>query len=115
MRPLLAALLFAPTAVHAAPDPSAEARLPARAADIVAVMQGGKPAADVFGAGFLAAIPAEKLAVIVAPLVAQFGAVTGADEIAPTSANAARFTIRFERGKGSAQFSIDASEPYKVT
>ncbi len=89
--------------------------LPSRAADIVAVMRGDRPAAEVFSAGFLAAIPPDKLAAIVTSMVAQFGAVTGADEVTPSSGNAARFVIRFERGKGMAQFSIDASEPGKVT
>ena len=106
--------LFAPLLAHAAPALTAETALESRAADVVAVIQGSRPPAEVFSEAFLAAIPAEQFAAISADFAKQGGKITGAEPVTVVAPGAARFTIHFERADAVAVIQIEPATPFKV-
>ena len=107
------AALLAPMALHAA-EPSADDALPARAADVAAVLMGQRAEADVFTPGFVTAVPEDKLKAIVTALEAAHGKVTGADEVKPAGNGAVTVLIRFERANGGAVIQLEAAPPFRV-
>ena len=100
----------APASAEAAVDGKFEAR----AADVAAMINGEKPVEEVISPEFLASVPAEQFAQIGEQLTAQFGAVTGVDEVRPANADGAMITLRFEKATVAGPMTLDASAPFLV-
>lgn len=114
MRWLLALLILALATSQPARAQS-EAQLRQRAADIVAVIAGQKPYAEVFAESFVMTVPEVQFAMISRQLVAQVGPVVGLEAVEPgPSAGAARIAIRFERAIVSGPLQLEGSAPWRV-
>lgn len=103
------ATLAAATAASAQ-SPQTQAQ---RVSEIVAVMQGRRPAAATFDARFLAEVPPEKLTALADQLQAAHGKIHGADEIRAEGA-AATFRLHFERATATGRMALSADPPHKV-
>ncbi len=118
MRALLALFaLFAAFACQplcAAPIPGGPDILAARAADALAAMAGRKPAAEVFTADFLKAIPARQLARLSADLRRANGKAAGFDGLTVIAPTVARFRIRFERATAQASIQLEPWAPHRI-
>lgn len=108
-----AALIGAAGSAKAQSDPADPVE--ARSADVVAVLQGKRPANDVFGAQFLAAVPEAQLRKIVADIAAEHGALTGADEVKPGPNHSGQFLLRFERATAKVLVQLEPDEPWRVS
>ena len=102
----------------AAPSPAraqSEAQVRQRAADVVAVITGEKPYAEVFADSFVMAVPEAQFAMIGRQLSAQVGALVGLDAVEPgTERGAATVAIRFERAIVRGPMRLEGSAPYRV-
>jgi len=109
MRHVLATLALGALALTAAPlaaqvEPPAKATaaeqtpLEMRADQVVALLNGKADPADIFTAGFRAAVADAQIVTLSASLVAQFGPATEVALLAPTEGTRAALEIRFERG-----------------
>lgn len=86
-----------------------------RAADVVAVITGEKPYAEVFADSFVMAVPEAQFAMIGRQLSAQVGALVGLDAVEPgTERGAATVAIRFERAIVRGPMRLEGSAPYRV-
>ena len=88
--------------------------LQARADDLASVLRGEKDADDVFGPQFLAEVPPEQLADLVAQLETAHGDFVGIDRIVPTSQFAGTVYLRFERSIGSGPLTLDPNPPHRI-
>jgi beta-lactamase class A len=104
---LLAAPLSAQSPVPS-PAPAVSQSLQGAADGIAAVLQGKKPAAEVFSPAFLAAVPPEKLAGLTAQIAAQFGPLEGLDSVIALGPTSGVIGLRFARAVYSGPFAIDA-------
>ena len=113
--PLIAALLFSPTAL-VAPGIAHAQSLDDRAADAVLVLNGTKPADEVFVPAFLAAISANELRALGTTLEAQFGKLLAVEKVAPGSVpGSATIALRFERAIGQGVMQLETKEPFRIT
>ena len=86
-----------------------------RAQDIVSVIEGELPYADVFAPSFVAAVPEAQFDALKAQLTAQMGAFVGLESIEPGSApGSARLALRFEQAIISGPLQLEGAEPYRV-
>lgn len=85
-----------------------------RAAEIVTVLQGERPAADIFGERFLTQVSAEQLIALARQLQAEHGKLLGAEAAAAENASTATFRIRFERATATGRLTLDPAPPHKV-
>lgn len=108
------ALAQAPETEPQTEDLAAESKFEARAADIVALINGEKPVEDVIAERFLASVSAEQFIQIGNQLTAQFGRATGVEAIEPANANGARITLRFEKALVAGPMSLEPAAPYYV-
>lgn len=105
-------LLLAPLAAHAQAD---DAMLAQRAQDIVAVLRGERPATEVFTAEFNAAVPPAQLAALAAQIIAQYGPLTGVEDVrAEGPRGGANLALRFQYAIGRGAFQLEARPPYRV-
>ncbi len=91
-----------------------QSMLESRADDVVAVLNGELPAADVFSANFLAAVSEQQLEIMNAQLSAQFGPLLAVESVDPVSSTGARVAFRFERATGSGGMEIGAAPPFLI-
>lgn len=85
-----------------------------RAQETLAVLQGSRPPGETFDDRFLAAVPPEKLAALVARLQAANGPILGIEDLKVESAGTATFRIRFERAIAKGRMVLSSTAPYKV-
>jgi beta-lactamase class A len=105
------ALLAAPLSAQSpapSPAPAVSQLLQGAADGIAAVLQGKKPAAEVFSPAFLAAVPPEKLAGLTAQIAAQFGPLEGLDSVTASGPTSGVIGLRFARAVYSGPFAIDS-------
>lgn len=113
---LLAGLLLAiPGALRAQIAPSERSALEARTQDVLAVMQGKRPASEVFNAFFLSEVSAEKLASIAAQMETQHGKLIAARLVSMTGPGNAAVTLYLERADAAVTIAIEPVLPRKVT
>lgn len=110
--PATVLVLSVPTAAQATPD--AEHAVEARSADVVAVLQGKRPAAEVFSPGFLVAVPEAQLREVADGIAAEHGKLTGADEVKPGPDLSGQFLLRFERAAATTLIQLEPQTPYRV-
>ncbi|WP_377922561.1 serine hydrolase [Alteraurantiacibacter palmitatis] len=110
------ALLAISLALVASPARAqSESELRQRAADVVAVIAGEKPYAEVFADSFVMAVPEAQFAMIGRQLTAQVGALVGLDAVEPgAQRGAATVSIRFERAIVRGPMQLEGSAPYRV-
>ena len=77
-------------------------------------MAGRKPAAEVFTADFLKAIPARQLARLSADLRRANGKAAGFDGLTVIAPTVARFRIRFERATAQASIQLEPWAPHRI-
>jgi beta-lactamase class A len=103
--------LISPAALYAqeaAPaDQQEMTMLESRTADAVAVLQGARPAQEVFSPAFLGQVSAEQLAALNQQLEAQFGPLQGVESITPTGENGGEIALRFEKAIGRGIIAIE--------
>ncbi|WP_301749490.1 serine hydrolase [uncultured Erythrobacter sp.] len=125
MRHVLATLALGTLALAAAPlaaqvEPPAKATaaeqtpLEMRADQVVALLNGKADPADIFTAGFRAAVADAQIVTLSASLVAQFGPATKVALLAPTQGTRATLEIRFERGLAKGGIAIDPADNNRV-
>lgn len=86
-----------------------------RAEDVVAVIRGDMPYADVFAPSFVAAVPEAQFEVLTAQLTAQMGAFVGLEGIEPGSASGSgQIALRFEQAIISGPLQLEGAAPYRV-
>lgn len=85
-----------------------------RAAEIVAVLQGQREAAESFAERFLSEVPPAKLAALVRQLQAEHGKLLGAEAIEAENTLTATFRLRFERAHAVAKLTLEAAGPHKI-
>lgn len=86
-----------------------------RAEDVVAVIRGDMPYADVFAQSFVAAVPEGQFAMIGRQMTAQVGQLVGLEYIeSGNDPGAATIAIRFERAIVSGPMRLEPAHPYKV-
>ena len=125
MRHVLATLALGALALTAAPlaaqvEPPAKAAaaeqtpLEMRADQVVALLNGKADPADIFTAGFRAAVADAQIVTLSASLVAQFGPATEVALLAPTEGTRAALEIRFARGLAKGGIAIDPADNNRV-
>lgn len=123
MKPLLvcaAVLAAAPLSAQAPSTPVNEvaterAPLHQRAADALAVLQGTRPAQEVFAPAFLQQVSAAQLAEITRQLVVSHGTLVAIASVTPDGSASATIAIRFERAVGHGVMAIEAEAPHRIT
>ncbi len=111
---LTALILVSPVAAQAQ-DAEETARLEQRAQDIVAAMRGEAVYDEVFADNFASAVPEAQFEAIQGQIEAQFGPLIGVETVEAVAPAGARIAIRFERGRASGSFALEADAPYEVT
>lgn len=94
--------------------PAAKTPLELRADAVVALLNGKAEPADIFTAGFRAAIPDAQLKALSASLVAQVGGAVEVSQLDPRDGLRAAIEVRFERGVAKGSISIDPAEENRV-
>ncbi|RIV88838.1 serine hydrolase [Aurantiacibacter zhengii] len=112
---ILAVLIVASPAAALAQDAEETARLEQRAEDIVAAMRGEAVYDEVFADNFASAVPEAQFEAIQGQIEAQFGPLIGVETVEAVAPAGARIAIRFERGRASGSFALEADAPYEVT
>lgn len=110
----LAMIALAATGFGGAAQAQGGTVLETRAGEVVAVLKGERPAADVFDTAFLAAVPPDKLREIAAQMVAQGGPLQGYEGFAADGAGAATFTLRFANATAPSRLELGPTPPGKV-
>lgn len=112
------ALTAAPLAAQVEPPAAAAAAeqtpLEMRADQVVALLNGKADPADIFTAGFRAAVADAQIVTLSASLVAQFGPATEVAMLAPRDGTRAALEIRFERGLAKGGIAIDPADNNRV-
>ena len=112
------ALTAAPLAAQVEPPATAAAAeqtpLEMRADQVVALLNGKADPADIFTAGFRAAVADAQIVTLSASLVAQFGPATEVALLAPRDGTRAALEIRFERGLAKGGIAIDPADSNRV-
>ncbi|MGB3379518.1 MAG: serine hydrolase [Allopontixanthobacter sediminis] len=85
-----------------------------RSEDVISVLRGEMPAADVFAAGFLAAVPAEQLTALMTQMEAQFGPLAGLEEAKEQSGTSGIIALRFEKALVRGPLTLDSTPDNKV-
>ncbi|MFC3099474.1 serine hydrolase [Altererythrobacter lauratis] len=112
---LLALLTIPASGAVVSTAAQSEAELRQRAADVVAVIAGEKPYAEVFADSFVMAVPEAQFAMIGRQLTAQVGALVGLDAVEPgAQRGAATVSIRFERAIVRGPMQLEGTAPYRV-
>lgn len=116
----LALTLMVPAAAQsdvggAQQDAAAQQRLEARAKDVVAVLKGERPAAEVFAPAFLAQVSAAQLQLVTAQMTAVHGPLLAVEQVTPTGTYTANIALRFEKATGRGQLSLAPQAPHLVT
>ncbi len=104
----LALAAAAPLAAQATPPP-APATSPAvrdGAQAIADALMSKRPAAEVFSAQFLAAVPPEKLTALIGQIASQFGPLEGLDGVTPTGPVSGVIALRFGKAVYSGPFTL---------
>ena len=110
-----ALLLVIAMPVGAFAQESGDERLQARAANIVAVLNGAMAREDVFTRAFNDAVPEAQLRALTEQLTGQFGPLLGVEEVeAAGSPGAAMVALRYERAIARGQMQLETSAPYRV-
>ena len=96
--------------------PSAEstAMLASRAAELIAIFNGGGDVAATFAPEFLAQIPEAQIRAISAQLTAQFGKAVKVASLKPAGASRAVLVIGFEKGTATMQVVLDPGPTGKI-
>lgn len=112
-----AALAFASPVLAQPDDPALpvleeavrEYSLDSRTADAVAVLQGERPAEEVFAPTFLSVVSAQQLAGLTAQMESRFGPLQDVESVTPTDEYSADIALRFEQaiGRGTIQLAPD--------
>jgi beta-lactamase class A len=97
-------------AAAAVPAPTNEA-LARRAADVVALINGGADPASLFAPAFLQHVPVEQVQALVSQMRAQYGAARRVGRIEQRGPNAADFDIEAEHATIHARMSVAAQAP----
>jgi beta-lactamase class A len=112
------AFTAAPLAAQAEPPAKATAAeqtpLEMRAGQVVALLNGKADPADIFTAGFRAAVADAQIVTLSASLVAQFGPATDVALLVPSNGRRANLEIRFERGLAKGVIAIDPVDGNRV-
>ncbi|NBB26516.1 serine hydrolase [Porphyrobacter sp. SLTP] len=113
------ALTAAPLAAQVEPPAAAAAAaeqtpLEMRADQVVALLNGKADPAEIFTAGFRAAVADAQIVTLSASLVAQFGPATEVALLAPRDGTRAALEIRFERGLAKGGIAIDPADSNRV-
>ena len=112
------ALTATPLAAQVEPPATATAAeqtpLEMRADQVVALLNGKADPADIFTAGFRAAVADAQIVTLSASLVAQFGPATEVALLAPTEGTRAALEIRFARGLAKGGIAIDPADNNRV-
>ena len=110
-----ALLLVMAMPVGAFAQGSSDERLQARAADIVAVLNGEMAREDVFTPAFNDAVPEAQLRALTEQLTGQFGSLLDVEAIeAAGPPGAAMVALRYEQAIARGQMQLEASAPYRV-
>ncbi|MFD2136191.1 serine hydrolase [Novosphingobium resinovorum] len=104
---MLALVLGSGTA-HAQDD--TKALLKQRVAEVVAVMQGKRDAAETFDARFLNEVPAERLRALTSQIAAQGGAVEGYADFKREQQRSATFTLKLANGTAPARIELGSGD-----
>lgn len=94
---------------------TADPALTARAAELVAILNGAGDFEGYFTAGAHTALPREKWDAILAQIGAQMGRAQGVDTLTPVTPWSARVRMRFDRGTVNVQLAIDPVPPHGAT
>ena len=112
------ALTATPLAAQVEPPATATAAeqtpLEMRADQVVALLNGKADPADIFTAGFRAAVADAQIVTLSASLVAQFGPATEVALLAPSEGTRAALEIRFARGLAKGGIAIDPADNNRV-
>ena len=112
---MFALLLVLAMPVGAFAQESHDERLQARAADIVAVLDGEITREEVFTRAFNDAVPDAQLRALTEQLTGQFGPLLGVEAVEAAGApGAAMVALRYERAIARGQMQLEASAPYRV-
>ncbi|WP_230784242.1 serine hydrolase [Citromicrobium bathyomarinum] len=105
---------YAQAGTEASEEAALQARLEARADDVIAVINGEKPADEVFAPAFLAQVSPEQFTQISQQMTSQFGAAMGVETVEPVNASTAKITLRFEKALASGPLGLQAQAPFLI-
>ena len=105
-----------PTAAFAQTPPPAESTpmLDRRAAELIAIFNGGGDVAATFAPEFLAQIPEAQIRAIAAQLTGQLGKAVKVASLKPAGASRAVLVIGFEKGTATMQVALDPGPTGKI-
>jgi beta-lactamase class A len=120
LAPLFAALVPLPAAAQTALPPPAQSRTPltpieARAAQVVELLNGELQPADVFTAGFRAAVADAQIREIASSITAQFGRALHVSLLTPREGTSADFEIWLERGIAKGRITIAPGDSDRIS
>lgn len=97
-------------------QPAAEstAMLDTRAAELIAIFNGGGDVAATFAPEFVAQIPEAQVRAIASQLTAQLGKAVKVVSLKPAGATRAALVIGFEKGSATMQIALDQGPTAKV-
>ena len=112
----MASLVPAAALAQTTPPPPAEstAMLASRAAELIAIFNGGGDVAATFAPEFLAQIPEAQIRAIATQLTGQLGKAVKVASLKPAGASRAALVIGFEKGTATMQVALDPGPTAKI-
>ena len=112
----MASLVPAAALAQTTPPPPAEstAMLDRRAAELIAIFNGGGDVAATFAPEFLAQIPEAQIRAIAGQLTGQLGKAVKVASLKPAGLARAALVIGFEKGTASMRIALDPGPPAKI-